>query len=100
MSAVTSSKETTKETTIRVRVQPKASGNQILGFREDVLRLRVTAPPEDGKANAAVVRLLAQTLGVSRSQLEVVRGHSSRNKVIRISSLNAIEVRQRLDSPG
>ena len=88
------------ETTIRVRVQPKASGNQILGFREDVLRLRVTAPPEDGKANAAVVRLLAQTLGISRSQLEVIRGHSSRNKVIRISSLNAVEVRQRLDQPG
>ncbi len=53
------------ETIIRVRVQPKASENKILGFREDVLRLRVTAPPEDGKANAAVVRLLAQTLGIS-----------------------------------
>ena len=96
MSAVASS----EKTTIRVRVQPKASGNQILGFREDVLRLRVTAPPEDGKANAAVVRLLAQTLGISRSQLEVIRGHSSRNKVIRVSSLNAVEVRQRLDQPG
>ncbi len=96
MSAVASS----EITTIRVRVQPKASGNQILGFREDVLRLRVTAPPEDGKANAAVVRLLAQTLGISQSQLEVIRGHSSRNKVIRVSSLNAVEVRKRLDQPG
>ena len=104
MSAVTSSKETTNETTIRVRVQPKASGNQILGFREDVLRLRVTAPPEDGKANAAVVRLLAQTLGISRSRLEVVRGHSSRDKVIRVSSMNTLEIRQqikqRLGPPG
>ena len=71
-----------------------------MGFRQDVLRLRVTAPPEDGKANAAVVRLLAQTLGISRSQLEVVRGHSSRHKVIRVSSLNALEVRQRLDPAG
>ena len=87
-------------TTIRVRVQPKASSNQILGFREDVLRLRVTAPPEDGKANAAVVRLLAQTLGISRSDLEVVRGHSSRDKFIRVTSLSAPEVRRRLDSPG
>lgn len=69
-----------------------------MGFREDVLRLRVTAPPENGKANAAVVRLLAQTLGISRSQLEVVRGHAFREKVIRVSSLNALEVRRRLES--
>ena len=88
------------QTTINVRVQPKASGNQILGFREDVLRLRVTAAPEAGKANTAVVRLLAETLDVPRSHLEVVRGHSSRNKVIRVSSLNAQEVRQRLSRPG
>lgn len=87
-------------TTFRVRVQPKASSNQILGFREDVLRLRVTAPPEDGKANVAVVRLLAQTLGISRSDLEIVRGHSSRNKFIHVTSLSAPEVRRRLDSPG
>ena len=94
------SEASSRGTTIRVRVQPKASANQILGFREDVLRLRVTAPPEDGKANAAVVRLLAQTLGISRSDLEVVRGHSSRNKFIRVTSLSAPEVRRRLDSPG
>lgn len=96
MAAVVSS----PQTTIRVRVQPKASGNQILGFRDDVLRLRVTAAPEDGKANAAVVRLLAKTLGVSQSQLEVVHGRSSRNKVIRVSSLDEQEVRQRLAPPG
>ena len=70
-----------------------------MGFREDILRLRVTAPPEDGKANAAVVRLLAQTLGIPRSRLEIIQGHSSRNKVIKVASLNALEVRQRLD-PG
>ena len=68
------------------------------------MRLRVTAPPEDGRANAAVVRLLAQTLGISRSRLEVVRGHSSRDKVIRVSSMNTLEIRQqikqRLGPPG
>ncbi|PKB63939.1 MAG: hypothetical protein BZY80_04620 [SAR202 cluster bacterium Io17-Chloro-G2] len=100
VSAVASSGRPKIQATIRVRVQPKASGNQILGFREDILRLRVTAPPEDGAANAAVVRLLAQTLGVSRSKLEVVRGHASRDKVIRVSSLNAQEVKQRLESPA
>lgn len=85
------------DTTIRVRVQPKASRNQVLGFREDALRLQVTAPPEDGKANAAVIRLLAQTLDIPQLDLAIVRGHSSRDKVIRVSSLGATEVRKRLD---
>ena len=83
-------------TTLRVRVQPKASGNETLGFREEILRLRVTAPPEDGKANAAVVHLLAKTLGLSRNQLEIIQGHSSRNKLIRIASLNVHDIRHRL----
>ena len=82
--------------TLRVWVQPKASGNETLGFREEILRLRVTAPPEDGKANAAVVHLLAKTLGLSRNQLEIIRGHSSRNKLVRVTSLNVHEIRHRL----
>ena len=83
--------------TLRVRVQPRASGNEILGFREEILRLRVPAPPEDGEANAAVVHLLAKTLGVSRNQLEIVRGHSSRNKLIQVTSMNVHEIRHSLD---
>ena len=83
-------------TTLRVRVQPKASGNEILGFREEILRLRVTAPPEDGKANSAVVHLVAKKLGLSRNQLEIIRGHSSRSKFIRVTSSNVQEIKHRL----
>jgi|TARA_B100000809_G_scaffold250291_1_gene282578 uncharacterized protein (TIGR00251 family) len=66
------------------------------GFEEGTLRLRVTAPPTEGKANAEVIALLAKTLGVSKSRLEIVRGHSSRDKVVSVKSLTEQEVQQRI----
>ena len=81
---------------IKVRVQPKASRNQVDGFEEGTLRMRVTAPPTEGKANAGVIALLAKTLGVSKSRLEIVRGHSSRDKVVAIETLTEQEVHQRI----
>ena len=81
---------------IKVRVQPRASNNQVIGYREDVLRLRVTAPPEGGKANDAVVSLLAEKLGIGKSRVKIVRGHSSREKVVMVASLAQEEVRRRL----
>lgn len=82
--------------TIKVKVQPRASSTQIVGYREDVLYLRVTAPPAEGQANAAVVSLLAQALGVAKSRVRVVRGHTSREKVVVVQSLTNREVEQRL----
>ena len=68
--------------TIKVRVQPKSSRNQVDGFQDGALRVRVTAAPTEGQANAAVIALLAKTLGVSKSRLEIIRGYSSRDKVV------------------
>ena len=83
---------------LKVRVQPKASKNEVLGFQGDILRLRVTAAPEAGKANAAVVDLLAATLGIAKSRVRVERGQTSRNKLIGVTSLTDAEVRLRLES--
>tara|TARA_B100001079_G_C16277163_1_gene454794 strand:- start:265 stop:516 length:252 start_codon:yes stop_codon:yes gene_type:complete len=77
-------------------VQPKASRNQVDGFEDGTLRLRVTAPPAEGKANAEVIALLAKTLGLSKSRLEIVRGHNSRDKVVSIETLTEQEVHQRI----
>ncbi len=66
------------------------------GFEEGTLRLRVTAPPTEGKANAGVIALLAKTLGVSKSRLEIVKGHSSRDKVVSIKMLTEQEVLRRI----
>jgi len=84
--------------TLKVRVQPKASRNQIDGFEDGTLRLRVTAPPVDGKANAGVIALMAKMLGVSKSRLEIVRGHGSRDKVISIETLTEQEVHRRIEA--
>lgn len=67
---------------IRVRVQPKASRNQLEGVREDQLRVRLTAPPVDNAANQAIVEFLAKLLGVPKSRVELRAGHKSRDKVL------------------
>lgn len=73
--------------TISVRVQPGASRDRVLGMRDGVLRVSVTVPPRDGKANAALLELLAETLGVAKSRLRIARGHSSRDKVVAVEGL-------------
>lgn len=66
-----------------LRVTPRASRNQ-LAFDEGQLRVQVTAVPEDGRANKAVVELLAEALGVAKSRLTLVRGATARDKVFRL----------------
>ena len=81
---------------IKVKVHPRASSNKVAGYRGEVLHLRVMAPPVEGRANAAVVSLLASVLGVAKSRVRVVRGHGSRDKVVTVESLTAEEVRHRV----
>mgnify|MGYP000036670365 CR=1 FL=1 len=84
-------------TRLIVRVQPRASANEIVGFDEaDRLKVRVTAPPADGKANAAVVELLSDKLGVPKSAITIERGDTARSKTIRIDGLGADAVRERV----
>ncbi|HEY0274807.1 MAG TPA: DUF167 domain-containing protein [Paenirhodobacter sp.] len=70
-------------TEIALRVTPKASRNAIVAA-DDGLRAYVTVIPEDGKANAEVIRLLAKALGVAKSRLVLVRGQTARDKVFRL----------------
>ena len=81
-----------------IRVQPKSSKDQVVGYREGVLQLRVTAPPDKGRANAAVLSMLAQALGVAKSRVRIVRGQTSRNKVVTVESLSPEEVRGILEA--
>jgi len=81
---------------LRVRVTPAAGRDGLLGWQGDLLRLSVTAPAERGRANEAVLRLLADALGLPRQRLRIVRGHTSRQKVIAIEGLDEAELRARL----
>lgn len=80
----------------QVRVQPRASGNEIAGREGDAIKVRLTAPPVDGKANKALIDFLAERLGVSKSALAIVAGQSARNKVIEVVGLSEAEVARRL----
>jgi hypothetical protein len=81
---------------IRVRVTPRAGRDEVLGWQDDVLRVRVRAAPIEGRANEALCRLLARQLGVPFSAVEVVGGGSSRTKTLRIVGLTEDEAKARL----
>ncbi|HYB29805.1 MAG TPA: DUF167 domain-containing protein [Solirubrobacteraceae bacterium] len=79
---------TNASATISVRVQPRSRHDEIVAVRERVVLVRVVAPPLDSRANDAVRRLLADRLGVPRSAVSILRGHRSRDKVLRIEGLD------------
>jgi len=80
---------------LEIRVQPKASRNKVVVDR-DIIKVYVTTMPEDGKANKAVVGLLAKRLGIPKSAVEIVSGAKSRTKVIAVGGLCEVEVLSRL----
>jgi uncharacterized protein (TIGR00251 family) len=83
--------------TFAVKVHPRAKKNAITGEVGNALKLALTAPPVDGKANDACVDFFAKLLEVARSSVTIAAGQSSRNKVIRVAGLSAEEVRKRLE---
>ncbi len=74
---------------IAVKVVPGASRDRIVGPLGDDLKIQVAAPPEKGRANAAVVRLLAEALGVSENKVSVVAGPTSPRKTVRVEGVSA-----------
>lgn len=81
---------------MKIRVQPRASRTEVAGVHGDAVKIRVAAPPVEGEANDELVRFLAKVLGVSGSDVELVRGRTSRTKRVRIHGIGAREARKRL----
>ena len=81
---------------LHVRVQPRASREEVAGVAGDTIRVRLTAPPVDGAANEALVRFLADRLRVSRSAVAVVAGQSGRTKLVAVSGISPEEAAGRL----
>jgi len=79
-----------------VRVTPRATRDEIVGWQGNELRVRLRAPPVDGRANQALVRLLAKRLDVAASSIELVSGATARVKQLRVEGLSDAEARQRL----
>ena len=81
---------------IRLKVMPGASRNEIVGLTEGVLQVKIAAPPVRGKANQELASFLSRALGVSKSALSIVKGHTSRNKVITIEGMTRDDIIKRL----
>lgn len=81
---------------LRIRLQPRASRNEVTGWQDGVLRVRLTAPPVEGAANKAVTDFVAGVLGVKRAQVNLAGGQKSRDKVLEIDGLSGEELEAKL----
>jgi len=89
---------TAASTRLRLRVSPGAGRAEIVGRHGDAWKVRVAAPPEQGRANAAVLRLVAETLALPRSAVTLVSGHGSRDKIVELAGMEPAHIARRFAS--
>ena len=77
-----------QKTTISIRVFPNAAKNEIAGFADDTLRVKIAAPPLKGKANKELLAFLSGLLGIKKDRISIVKGHTARNKTIAIDGMS------------
>ena len=87
-------------TAISVKAVPRAARDEIVGWLGDALKVRVAAPPQDGRANAALESLLAAALGLRRGAVRVTAGHAGARKRVEIDGLDRGEIERRLAAAG
>jgi uncharacterized protein (TIGR00251 family) len=85
-------------TRVRLRVSPGAKSAQVVGRHGEAWKVRVAAPPEGGRANDAVVGLLAETLSLPRDAVTLVSGHGARDKIVQLAGLDPTQIERRLSS--
>jgi uncharacterized protein len=83
-------------TDLPIRLQPRARRDEVVGERGGAIVIRVTAPPVDGKANAALCAFIAKAAGIAPSRVSVIRGLSSRDKVVRVEGADEMALRRAL----
>ena len=84
---------------LAIKVIPGASRDEICGWLDEMLKVKLSAPPVDGRANDALVEFLAETLGLPRRAIVLVRGETARQKLVRIDGLALEDVKRRLGKP-
>ena len=73
---------------VRLRIIPRASKNEIQGVHDGALKVRLTSPPIDGKANQALIKFMSKTLSISKTQIELIQGQAGRLKIVRITGIS------------
>ena len=89
-------RETSKGVLLPVRAMPRASKNEIQGLHGDALKVRLQAPPVEGKANQALIRFLSDALSIPRSQLSIASGETGRNKAVLITGITKVALMKKL----
>ncbi|HKB52689.1 MAG TPA: DUF167 domain-containing protein [Ramlibacter sp.] len=92
--------DTPQGATFAVKVHPRARRNALTGEVGEALKVALTAPPVEGRANQACVKFLAELLNVPRSSVTIVAGSTGRNKVVRVAGLSAAKIERRLREAG
>ncbi|HQC42923.1 MAG TPA: DUF167 domain-containing protein [Verrucomicrobiota bacterium] len=89
-------KETASGCSLSIRLQPRSSRNEICGQMGDTLKIKVTAPPVDSAANELLVEFLADLLDISKSSVQILKGQTSRSKVVQIAGLKTDQILKKL----
>jgi uncharacterized protein (TIGR00251 family) len=79
---------------LKIKVTPNSSKNKIVGWLNDVLKIRIAAPPQKGKANKELVEFLSEEFKIPKSSIEIKKGYKERNKIIEINSLPKLPAKQ------
>jgi uncharacterized protein (TIGR00251 family) len=90
--------EVETEALIRVKVIPRSSRTEIAGMEKDIYRVKITDPPIEGKANKALIALLAEKLGIAKRDIEITAGKTSRMKTVRVQGMSEVAVTQALEA--
>jgi uncharacterized protein (TIGR00251 family) len=81
---------------LSIKVQPNAGKNQIVGLTNEVWRIKIAAPPDKGKANKELIEFLSSVLGLEKNRLDIIKGHTSHNKIVAVDGLTRAEINARL----
>ena len=93
-----SNKQEADESVLTVRIQPNASKNEVVGMVDGILKIKIKAPPVDGKANKECLTFLAKVLQIPKSHLSIIKGEKTRSKVIQVVGMNQDVCRKRITS--
>ncbi|HUK88106.1 MAG TPA: DUF167 domain-containing protein [Terriglobales bacterium] len=93
-------RDTAAGASFAVKVHPRARKNAVTGEVGEALKISLTAPPAEGRANQALIEFLAELLQLPRASVTIAAGHSSRNKVVRVRGLTAAQAEERLRAAG
>jgi uncharacterized protein len=87
-----------KQVKIWVHIQPHASRNEVVGFSDNVLRMKITAPPVEGKANQELIKYISKLFDIRKSDISIDKGLTGRNKIVIISGINSEEFQATIQS--